>query len=182
MIVFWCSLLVNAQVDPKEIAVSTRIGLIDTSVFGDKNLGIQELVNALEIIDKTLAPKRNELNKIQSRINDRVRDLYSCFMDKARSEQHKKELNELNDNLTGLNREYEEMLRELMTEKIDPVKLKIKRSISQFATENGYKAIVDVNEICETSVRDLICFDHTLFVTNKFIDYYNNQPSDKTSQ
>lgn len=182
MIFLSCSLLVNAQGEPKEIAASTRIGIIDTRVFGDKDIGIQEFVTALEIIDKTLEPKRNELNKIQSRINDRVRDLYSCSMDKARSELHKKELNELNDNLTGLNREYEEMLRELMTERIDPIKLKIKRSISQFATENAYKAIVEVNEICETSVKDLICFDHTLDVTNKFIDYYNNQPPDKTSQ
>lgn len=181
LVVLFSCLSIDGQDTRLPKNIYSKIGIIDKTVFYDKDSGIVELVNELNTIETSLKGRKDRLEQLQSQIQLRVKDL------RAHAPIDRRETKVLENELTSLNNEvrkefdgYNKDINRMLLEQIVPIDKKILDVLSRFANEEGYDAIVDVLAIDELNkTHGFICWLPMPDVTKQFIDYYNNQSRDQ---
>jgi Skp family chaperone for outer membrane proteins len=167
-----------AQTETTQNAVSTKVGVIDTSVFYDKEKGIREIVAAQEKLDAELKPKKDELAALQEIIQKLEKEIneiliiekkyaqMNCFSPLVKmAEKYEKLVSEYKQKETEAKNLYEQRKAEIFAD----VYKRVGDAITQFAKEKGYVIILDKSKDNSSVIIEGETFD----VTEDFIKYYN---------
>ena len=147
-----------AQTETTQNSVSTKVGVVDMSIFYDKEKGIREIVAAQEKFDAELKPKKDELaalqeiiQKLEKEINETliIEKKYpqmNCFSPLVKmAEKYEKLVSAYRQKETEAKSLYDKRKAEIFAD----INKRITEAIKQFAKEKGYAVIIDIsNESC----------------------------------
>lgn len=163
----------------------SRIAVVDTDIFKDKQRGIKEVIEAYEKLEAEFKTQNDELNIIAEKAKKIVEEI------KERETLIKKNpkagcpvpIDGIVEEFKNLQTEYKgkDEQRKLLYDKrkaelFVKIDKKIKTVLKQFAKENNFETIYDLKELEEVSILVNIP-DNFKDVTQKFIEFYNKSYS-----
>ena len=153
----------------------TRIGLVDTTQFGDEKAGIARYVNALKSVQAAFQVRVNELNALQTQmktISDEITKLSanpaaSAEMIKAKQDDGGRLQRDWKYKKDQFDVDYEKRL----TEVVAPISVDIGKGLDQYAAQHGLTLILDISKLLPA----LLTVNPAMDITQAFIADYNSK-------
>jgi Skp family chaperone for outer membrane proteins len=172
--VFILSALAFAQTANPQNSATGKIGLIDTEVFGNKETGIREIVEAYDKLESEIKPQKDELvvwaEKIQ-KLEKEIGEFQLILKKYPGACVSMKEIEEYDKLITEYKKQeqtaksfYDKRKSEIFAD----VYKKVGGAIQQFAKEKGYALIID-----SAKLNDGVILGELDDITKEFIKYYN---------
>ena len=153
----------------------TRIGLVDTTQFGDEKAGITRYVNAVKGVQTAFQARVNELNTLQTQvkaISDEITKLSanpaaSAEMIKAKQDEGERLQRDWKYKKDQFDVDFEKRL----TEVVAPVSTDIGKGLDQYAAQHGLTLILDISKLLPA----ILTVNPALDITQAFIADYNSK-------
>lgn len=167
-------------------APAGKVGFIDTGMFADEKEGITRYYNTLVALEKETAPMRQELQNMNTRLNAIAQEIQRLQNPPAgvpstpasNAEQIRQKNDEggkLQRELEFKTKEYEALVQRLSGERLGPINQDIGNALSDFAKQNGYAMVFDIEKLAEAGV--VLAADPAYDITKAFIAFYNKRPA-----
>lgn len=167
-------------------APAGKVGFIDTGMFADEKEGITRYYNTLVALEKETAPMRQELQNMNTRLNAIAQEIQRLQNPPAgvpstpasNAEQIRQKNDEggkLQRELEFKTKEYEALVQRLSGERLGPINQDIGNALSDFAKQNGYAMVFDIEKLAEVGV--VLAADPAYDITKAFIAFYNKRPA-----
>ena len=151
----------------------TKIGLVDTTVFGDEKVGITRYVNAVKSVQGAFQVRINELNTLQTQIkavSDEITKLNanpaaSAEMIKAKQDDGARLQRDWKYKKDQFDVDYEKRL----TEVVAPISADIGKGLDQYAAQHGLTLILDISKLLPA----VLTVNPAMDITQAFIADYN---------
>lgn len=160
---------------------ATKIGWINTGVFGDEKEGVTKYINALKALQAEMKPRLTELQGLDARIKTIADDLTKMQSNPAipvkpeAAQAKQDEGQRLQRELEFKKKEYDAALDKRSTEVLGPVSSDIGKAIQDYAKQKGYSAILDIAALANAGA--VLALDPTADLTKEFVIYYNARPA-----
>jgi len=167
-----------AQTSTLQESSASKIALVNTEAFYDKENGIKELVDSIDKLEVELKPLADELNltietvqKLGKEIEAiaKAMELYKGFTSKM-LEDKLNEYEVLNEKLKKRQAELKPYYEKRHSETVGVVQKKIDEAMQKFAKENGYAIVIDISKLNGSAINEN---PEEIDITNDFIKYYN---------
>jgi Skp family chaperone for outer membrane proteins len=186
LIVLTLSVLSSAQTENVQIVTTNKVGFIDSRVFYDEDEGIKELVDVSKQVNSEFRSQFDELNDLIEKwviLSEELQGIYPKNEEYVvgKYPQYDSKLKESEKLLKEWQQKAEAIKKPYGNRKYEmeySVKAKIRLVIRQFTQDKGYIAIVDKNEIKDSSDYTTI-FEGASNVTREFIEFYNSLQAEK---
>jgi Skp family chaperone for outer membrane proteins len=162
---------------------TSKIGWIDTGIFGDEKEGVTKYVNALKALQAEMKPRITELQTIQTRvqtISDELSKMQAnpnVPIDQKAAQAKADEGSRLQRELDFKKKEYDAMAAKRGGEVLGPIQADIFKAIQDFAKQKGYTAILDIAALNNENLNAILALDQSVNVTKDFVTYYNTRPA-----
>ena len=151
----------------------TKIGLVDTTAFGDEKVGITRYVNAVKSVGAAFQVRINELNTLQTQIKavaDEITKLNanpaaSAEMIKAKQDDGERLQRDWKYKKDQFDVDYEKRL----TEVVAPISSDIGKGLDQYAAQHGLTLILDISKLLPA----VLTVNPAMDITQAFIAEYN---------
>ena len=154
---------------------SSKIALVDTTMFGDEKAGIKRYLNAVITVQRGFDAKNAELRNLQSQIKAIADDLNKLGNNPVVSPESIKakrdEAERLQRELKYKKEQAEADLEKRYTEVVGPVSNDIGNALIQYASQNGLTMILDISKLMPA----VLTVNPAMDVTQAFIADYNSK-------
>jgi Skp family chaperone for outer membrane proteins len=154
---------------------SSKIALVDTTVFGDEKAGIKRYLNAVNTVTRGFDAKNAELRNLQSQIKTIADDLNKLGNNPVVSPESIKakrdEGERLQRELKYKKEQAEADFEKRYTEVVGPVSNDIGNALIQYASQNGLTMILDISKL----IPAVLTVNPAMDVTQAFIADYNSK-------
>jgi Skp family chaperone for outer membrane proteins len=158
---------------PAAAIPDTRIGLIDTSMFGDEKAGIKRYINAVMGVQREFQPKNAELVNIQTRIktlSDELNKLSGATVVDPKSIQAKQdEGDRLQRDLKYKKDQATADFQKRYNEVVGPISTDIGKALDQYAAQHRLTIILDISKLLPA----ILTMNPGMDITAPFIAEYN---------
>lgn len=172
------SFAANAQAP----AAAGKVGLINTYAFADDKAGITKYKNALKALDDEFAPTSAKIKTMATKYQALGTEIQNANKPNPAVPVDQKAIQAKVDEFQQLElqikREQEDAKAKYDKRSqvvLGPILSDIYNAVSEYATKNGYAAILDGAKLEEQNI--LIGFDKKYDVTDDFIKFYNTRPA-----
>jgi Skp family chaperone for outer membrane proteins len=150
----------------------TKLALVDTDAFLDEKAGILRLVAAAKKVEAEFAPRRTELQNLQSQVDQMTADLQktSAVQDPKVSAQKQDAIDQKKREITRKTEDAQSEYQKRLQALLGPVYDEIGKALDAFAKAHGITLILDV-----TKVQGIVSADGSLDITKAFITEFNSK-------
>lgn len=162
---------------------TSKIGWIDTGIFGDDKEGVTKYVNALKSLQAEMKPRITELQTLQNRIQaiaDELSKMQSnpnVPIDQKAAQAKQDDGQRLQRELEFKKKEYDAMAAKRGGEILGPIQADIFKAIQDFAKQKGYTAVLDIAALANENMNAILALDQSVNITKDFVTYYNTRPA-----
>jgi Skp family chaperone for outer membrane proteins len=163
---------------------TTRVGIIDTSVFADEKRGIQKFISAYKQLETEFTPRRTEITGIENRLKTIQNDYNNLVKQQGGTspvgaDAVQKKMDEGQTLQIEYNRkveDYKQAVQKREAALVGPIYQDIGKAIQDFAKSKGFTAIIDISKDQNAMIvwADMASIDAT---TVDFIKFYNARPA-----
>ncbi|HEX8398895.1 MAG TPA: OmpH family outer membrane protein [Pyrinomonadaceae bacterium] len=164
---------------------TTRVGIIDTSVFADEKRGIQKFIAAYKQLETEFTPRRTEITGIENRLKTIQNDYNNLVKQQGTAgspvsaDAVQKKMDEGQTLQIEYNRkveDYKQAVQKREAALVGPIYQDIGKAIQDFAKSKGFTAIIDISKDQNAMIvwADMASIDTT---TIDFIKFYNARPA-----
>lgn len=153
---------------------STTIAVIDTGAFDDPQNGIRRVINAVNGVNRTFEPRRNELQQLQTRYDTLVRNLQSqqgVPADATALNRQRAEAEQLQVEITRKREDAQRDYERALSQALEPVYADVGRVLQEFAQSRGYGLVIDAGRAPGL----LLLVNDGMNITSDFIAEYNRR-------
>jgi Skp family chaperone for outer membrane proteins len=174
-----------AQTGAAPSQATTKVGIIDTSLFADDKRGIQKFIAAYKQLETEFNPRRTDITGIENRLKTIQADFTKMQTEAAKpgspvsAESVQKKLEEGQNLQIEYNRkveDYKQAVQKREAALVGPIYQDIGKALQDYAKRNGFTAIIDISkdQAGMILVPDIAAVDA---VTTDFIKFYNARPA-----
>jgi Skp family chaperone for outer membrane proteins len=174
-----------AQTGAAPAQATTKVGIIDTSLFADDKRGIQKFIAAYKQLETEFNPRRTEITGIENRLKTIQADFTKMQTEAAKpgspvsAESVQKKMDEGQNLQIEYNRkveDYKQAVQKREAALVGPIYQDIGKALQDYAKRNGFTAIIDISkdQAGMILVPDIAAVDA---VTTDFIKFYNARPA-----
>ncbi len=163
-------------------AAGGKFGLINTYAFADDKGGITRYKNALKALEKEFEPATAKIKTMATKYQSLGTEIQNARKTNSAVPIDEKALQAKIDEFQQLELQIKREQEDLKVKYdkrsqviLGPVMADIYNAVSEYATKNGYAAILDGAKLEEQNM--LIGFDKKADVTDDFIKFYNARPA-----
>lgn len=164
----------TAPVGPANVP-STKIGLVDTSMFSDEKGGIRRYLNAVKTVEGEFRPKGLELQQLQTRIRGLSEELSklsgNTVVDPKSIQAKQEEFERLQRDLKYRKEQFDADAAKRYKELVGPVTAEISRALEQYANQNGLTLVLDLSKLLPA----LLTVNPATDITRSFIADFNSK-------
>jgi len=149
-----------------------KVALVDTDAFLDEKVGILRLVAAAKKLEAEFLPRRNDLQKLQTDVDQMTANLQkaSPVQDPKVSAQQQDAIETKTREITRKKEDAQRDYQKRMQDLLGPVYDEIGKALDTFAKAHGITMILDV-----TKVQGIVSADGSLDITKAFITEFNSK-------
>ena len=174
-----------AQTGAAPTQATTKVGIIDTSVFADDKRGIQKFIAAYKQLETEFTPRRTEITGIEGRLKT-IQTQYNDLLKQSQQQNSpisadavQKKMDEGQTLQIEYNRkveDYKQAVQRREAALVGPIYQDIGKAIQDFAKQKGFTAIIDISKDQNAMIvwADMASIDAT---TIDFIKFYNARPA-----
>src|SRR4028118_1239280 len=174
-----------AQTGAAPTQATTKVGIIDTSVFADDKRGIQKFIAAYKQLETEFTPRRTEITGIEGRLKT-IQTQYNDLLKQSQTKDSpisadavQKKMDEGQTLQIEYNRkveDYKQAVQRREAALVGPIYQDIGKAIQDFAKSKGFTAIIDISKDQNAMIvwADMASVDAT---TSDFIKFYNARPA-----
>ncbi|CAN5462836.1 hypothetical protein BH10ACI3_BH10ACI3_10270 [soil metagenome] len=161
----------------------TKIGWIDTGMFGDEKDGVTKYLNALKALDTELKPRVTELQTIQTKLKTISDDLgkmqgnTAVPIDQKVVAAKQDEGQRLQREFEFKKKEYDAAVERRSGEVLGPITNDILKAVQDYAKTKGYSVVFDIAALVNQNMNAILALDPASNITKEFITYYNTRPA-----
>lgn len=158
-----------------------KIGWINTAAFADEKEGVTKYLNALKALDAEMKPRVNELQGIQTKVQNLAKEIQTMQANtavpvKPEAIQAKQEEGQrLQREFEFKKKEYDAAVESRSGAVLGPVSDDISKAIEAFAKQKGYTVVLDIAALANANA--ILVLDPTANITKEFITFYNTRPA-----
>ena len=156
-------------------AGDVKIGLVDTSVFGDEKEGIIRFRNAVHSIEAELQPHQVELDTLKTRIDTVAKELNDLSKASVVSQETITAKREEGERLTKQLNEKKDSAQKLFEKRYNevagPVSQDIGNALTKFAEQRGITLTLDISKILPA----ILTIAPGVDLTKEFVADYNSK-------
>jgi Skp family chaperone for outer membrane proteins len=175
------SALALAQTEKLPAAVGSKIAVINTEAFYDREKGIKELVETNDKLEAEFKLQKDELNLMAEKLKKLEKELrdFSGLIEPPRNLTKEMINNKINEyDLTGdkfkkKRDEIKILFEKRDSETVGLVRKKVGEAIKRFAKDNGHVLVLDSSKDNSSAIIE----GETIDITKVFIRYYNEDYS-----
>lgn len=164
----------TAPIGPLNVP-SGKIGLVDTTMFGDDKEGIRRFVNAVKTVEREFQPKNSEMVVIQNRIRTIAEEISklsgNTVVDPKTIQAKREEGERLQRDLKYRKEQFDADVQKRYKETVGPVNDQIVRALEQYATQNGLTLTLDISKFLPA----VLTFSPATDITRNFIADFNSK-------
>lgn len=153
----------------------TKIGLVDTTVFGDEKAGIRRYINAVNTVEREFQPKTLELTNLQTRIStiaSEISKLSGSPVVSPQSIQSKQEEGQrLQRDLKYKKEQADADFAKRYKELVGPISADIGKALDAYANKYGLTMILDISKLSPA----VLTVNPAMDITQAFIADYNSK-------
>jgi Skp family chaperone for outer membrane proteins len=154
---------------------STKIGLVDTSLFSDEREGIRRFLSAVKAVEVEFKPRQQDLQALQSRIrvlSDEISKLSGNPVVDPKSIQAKQDEGErLGRDLKYRKEQFDADVERRYKEQVGPITAEISKALNIYAQQNGLTMVLDISKLLPA----LLTVNPATDVTRAFIADFNSK-------
>lgn len=160
---------------------ASKIGWIDTGMFGDAKEGVTKYKNALISLEGQMKPRVAGLTTLQTRIqaiSEEIKKMTSnpaVPVNQQAVQAKQEEGQKLQRDFEYQKKEYDATVEVESGKVLGPVSADISRAIQEYAKQKGYAVILDIEKLGQAGV--ILALDQTVNITKDFIVFYNARPA-----
>jgi Skp family chaperone for outer membrane proteins len=174
-----------AQTGAAPAQATTKVGIIDTSLFADDKRGIQKFIAAYKQLETEFNPRRTEITGIENRLKTIQNDYNNLVKQQGTAgspvsaDAVQKKMDEGQNLQIEYNRkveDYKQAVQKREAALVGPIYQDIGKALQDYAKRNGFTAIIDISkdQAGMILVPDIAAVDA---VTTDFIKFYNARPA-----
>ena len=152
-----------------------KIGLVDTTMFGDEKEGIRRFVNAVKTVEREFQPKNSEMLGIQNRIRALAEEISKLsnnpVVDPKTIQAKREEGERLQRDLKYRKEQFDADVQKRYKETVGPVNNEIVRALEQYAAQNGLTLTLDISKFLPA----VLTFSPATDITRNFIADFNSK-------
>jgi Skp family chaperone for outer membrane proteins len=165
---------------------ANKIVIVDTSAFFKDKIGITKILNASKQLDVEIAPKRNELQQMASRIQTLQKEIETLQkniqnkipVDEKAAQAKVDELDRLKREGKFKEEEYNKFLEKRQNELLGPPFSEALKALEEYIRTKGFALVFDVSK---DQGGMLIFATDQYDITKDFIATYNARPATSTT-
>ena len=151
----------------------SKIAFINTEAFGDEKAGINRYVSTLQLLQRDLKPKQDEIVGLQNKIRQVESDLKTLtaapVVSQTSVQAKQDEGEKLARELEYKQKDYEAVSQKRYRDIVGPVSVDIGKELDAFRKDNGITMILDVTKLLPA----ILSAKEEMDITRPFIAYYN---------
>jgi len=159
---------------------ATRIGWIETGMFGDDKDGITKYNNAVKALEAEMKPQVTYLQTLQAKLKTISEELAKMQSNPAvpinqqTAAAKQEEGQRLQREFEFKKKEYDAALEAGSNRVLGPVSADIGKAIQEFAKTKGYSVVLDIDKLAQANI--ILALDQSANITKEFITFYNARP------
>lgn len=149
-----------------------KIAFINTEAFGEEKEGIKRYVSTLQVLQRDLKPKQDEIVSLQTRLRQIATDIENLNkgpVAPATIQAKQDEGEKFQRELEYKQKDYEALSQKRYRDIVGPVSLDIGKELDAFRKDNGITMILDVTKLLPA----ILSAKEEMDITRPFIAYYN---------
>jgi Skp family chaperone for outer membrane proteins len=159
---------------------ATKIGWIETGMFGDDKEGITKYNNAVKALEAEMRPQVTYLQGLQTKLKTISEDLAKMQNPQVPVNQQaaaakQEEGQRLQREFEFKKKEYDAALEAGSNRVLGPVSADIGKAIQEFAKAKGYSVVLDIDKLAQANI--ILALDQSANITKEFITFYNARPA-----
>jgi Skp family chaperone for outer membrane proteins len=151
--------------------MDSKFAIVDTAEFGDPKTGVTRLTAAFNALDREMKPKRDELQQMQSRYEQLVKEMNDPKAEQtslpAKADQAENLQKEIKRKQEDGQREMERRAKELT----DPIYTELSDALEAYAKQRGVSAVFDISKFRGA----MMVVNDQIDITKGFIADYNSK-------
>jgi len=150
-----------------------KIAFINTAAFGDEKDGIKRYVSTVQVLQRDLKPRQDEIVGLQNKIRQVETDIQNLqkapVVSQASIQAKQDEGEKLARELEYKQKDYEAVSQKRYRDIVGPVSVDIGKELDAFRKDNGITMILDVTKLLPA----ILSAKEEMDITRPFIAYYN---------
>ena len=151
----------------------SKVAIINTEAFGDEKDGIKRFVSTLQVWQRDLKPKQDELVGLQNRMRQISTDIETLrkapVVSEASVQAKQDEGERLQREFEYRQKDYEAVSQKRYRDIVGPVSVDIGKELDAFRRDNGITMILDITKLLPA----ILSAKDEMDITRPFIAYYN---------
>lgn len=149
----------------------SKFAIVDTEEFGDPKTGVVRLASAFSTIERELKPKRDELQALQTRYDQLVKDINDtrAVADQKALAAKADQAEMLQKDIKRKQEDGQRDLEKRMKDLTDPIYADLSDALQAFARQKGVSVIVDISKFRGS----MMVVNNQVDITQAFIAKYN---------
>jgi Skp family chaperone for outer membrane proteins len=151
----------------------SKVAFVNTEAFADEKDGIKRYVTTLQVLQRDLKPKQDEIAGLQNRIRQLETDIRTLgqaqVVSQASIQAKQDEGEKLARELDYKQKDYDAVSQKRYREIVGPVSVDIGKELDAFRKDNGITMILDVTKLLPA----ILSAKEEMDITRPFIAYYN---------
>ena len=158
---------------PNTAVPDSKVALINTEAFGDEKDGIKRFVSTLQVWQRDLKPKQDELVGLQNRMRQISTDIETLrkapVVSEASLQAKQDEGERLQREFEYKQKDYEAVSQKRYRDIVGPVSVDIGKELDTFRRDNGITMVLDITKLLPA----VLSAKDEMDITRPFIAYYN---------
>lgn len=184
-VLLFCSIFlfsISAFAQTQSSQTTSKIVIVDTSVFFDDKAGVTKIITAKKQLDTELTPKRNELQQMINRTQALEKDIQALQanldkkvpIDEKSAQSKVDELERLRREGKFKEEEYNKLAQKRQADIVGPPFAEAMRALETYIKSKGYGMVFDASK---DQSGFLIFATEQYDITKDFITFYNSRPA-----
>jgi Skp family chaperone for outer membrane proteins len=163
----------DALLQPAQTLPDSKVAIVDTEEFGDAKTGVTRLVNAFSTLERDMKPKRDELQQLQARYDQLVKEINAttAVADQKTIASKAEQAESLQKDIKRKQEDGQRDMDKRVKDLTEPIYTDISDALQAFAKQRGVSVIVDISKFRGA----MMVVNDQIDITKAFITDYNSK-------